>query len=131
MALETGAAHGRVVTVSFLPFGERDDEEAAAAEPGQPSTDGATGRPIDVFVETGLTPEEFVLEELLATDGPIKQQEFCRRMNLSDSTVSVLLCRMEQEGTIDRLQMGAEKIVYRPDAPPEIERSPEDLDDVE
>lgn len=122
MALETATTRRRVVTVEFLPFGERDDEETAAAETDRRlSTDGATRRPIDVFVDTGLTPEEFVVEELRTSQGRLKQQEFCRRMNLSDSTVSVLLSQMEQEGTIDRLQLGTEKLVHLPDSPPVID----------
>lgn len=75
---------------------------------------------MELYADTGLTPEEFILEEIRDADGPIRQQELCRSSGLSDSTVSGLLSKMERSGTVARVRIGSEKIVYLPDSPPAI-----------
>lgn len=73
----------------------------------------------DVFLETGLLPEEYVLEEIEARGGRLQQQEICRYTGWSDGCVSRLLSEMEAEGTIERIRLGNEKLVYLPGSKPE------------
>lgn len=121
--------------MSYLPFGfgRRDDETPAvdASDDGPSTSTDRDRTPSDVFVDTGLTPEEFVVEELRASDGPISQQALCRRLRMSDSTVSMLLSEMERAGTVARIHIGAEKVIYLPDAPPAYVTSLTDEDDIQ
>lgn len=73
----------------------------------------------DVFLETGLLPEEYVLRELEARGGRAQQQEICRYTGWSAGCVSRLLSEMEAEGTIGRVRLGNEKLVYLPGSKPE------------
>lgn len=73
----------------------------------------------DVFLETGLLPEEYVLAEIEARGGRLQQQEICSYTGWSDGCVSRLLSEMEAEGTIERIRLGNEKLVYLPGSKPE------------
>lgn len=73
----------------------------------------------DVFLETGLLPEEYVLAEIEARGGRIQQQEICRYTGWSDGCVSRLLSEMEAEGTIERVRLGNQKLVYLPGSKPD------------
>lgn len=73
----------------------------------------------DVFLETGLLPEEYVLAEIDARGGRLQQREICRYTGWSDGCVSRLLSEMEAEGTIERVRLGNEKLVYLPGSRPE------------
>lgn len=116
----------------YPPVDESDDEPTTAggADDGSPGSGRRPRTPMELYADTGLTPEEFVLEEIRDADGPLKQQELCRASRLSDSTVSGLLSRMEQAGTVTRIRIGAEKIVYLPDSPPAIVPSLKAKDDL-
>lgn len=85
------------------------------------SDDSDTSSPTkaDVFLETGLLPEEYVLAEIEARGGRIQQQEICRYTGWSDGCVSRLLSEMEAEGTIERVRLGNQKLVYLPGSKPE------------
>lgn len=95
------------------------DDPSATPEADREETTDGTGSPrtpADVLVETGLTPEEFVLEEIRSRGRPISQQEICRFTGWSDSRVSHILSEMEDAGTIGRVRLGRENLVFLPDA---------------
>lgn len=71
---------------------------------------------VDVVLETGLTPERFVLEEIESRGPPVKQQAICEFTGWTDSCVSRLLTDMEDAGTIARVRIGREKFVFRSEA---------------
>lgn len=74
----------------------------------------------DVYVKTGLFPEEFVLRVVEANGGRIRQQGICSRTGWSDGAVSRILSKMEDAGAITRVRIGRGKIVCLPDAKAEI-----------
>lgn len=90
------------------PSRERDSAETDAL-----SADCPTRR--DVVRETGLTPEEYLLQKLRAEGGEIRQQDLCDWTDWSESSVSRQLTEMEEEGLIVRLRIGREKIVRLPE----------------
>lgn len=69
----------------------------------------------DILVETGLTPKEYILAEVEANGGRMKQQSICEVAGWSDGTVSELLSEMEADGTIDRFRLGPGKVVSLPE----------------
>lgn len=78
-----------------------------------------TGRDInDLLLERGVTREEYVLEILEAHDGRLRQQRIKQYTGWSAASVSRLLGRMEDAGTITRFRIGNEKVVCVPDADP-------------
>lgn len=72
----------------------------------------------DVLLERGLTREEYVCEILAEHDGRLRQQRIKEYTGWSAASVSRLLGRMEDEGTITRFRIGNEKVVCVPDADP-------------
>lgn len=74
----------------------------------------------DVFVETGFTPEEYVLAMIESNGRRMKQQQICEFTGWSDGAVSRILSEMEAAGTITRLRIGREKVVFLPDAKPDL-----------
>lgn len=79
----------------------------------------------DVFVETGFTPEEYVLATIESNGRRIKQQQICEFTGWSDGAVSRILSEMEDAGTITRLRIGREKVVFLPDAKAELSVPPD------
>lgn len=78
-----------------------------------------TGRDItDLLLERGVTREEYVREILEAHDGRLRQQRIKQYTGWSAASVSRLLGRMEDAGTITRFRIGNEKVVCVPDADP-------------
>ena len=81
-----------------------------------------TGRDInDLLLDRGVTREEYVLEILEAHDGRLRQQRIKEYTGWSAASVSRLLGRMEEAGTITRVRIGNEKVVCVPDADPRTE----------
>lgn len=74
----------------------------------------------DLFLETGFTPEEYVLALIESNDRRLKQQTICDHTGWSDGTVSRILTEMEDAGIISRLRIGREKVVFLPDARTEL-----------
>jgi hypothetical protein len=92
-------------------FGERD-----ASEP-------AGGRSLADFVlETGISPDEYVVNLLEERGGDLHQQEIIAEAGLNRSSVSRLLREMEENGQIRRVRLGTENEVYLPDAVPDLAR---------
>lgn len=82
----------------------------------------------DVFIETGYTPEEYVLAMIESNGRRMKQQQICEFTGWSDGAVSRILSEMEDAGTITRLRIGREKVVFLPDAKSEL-TTPLDFDE--
>lgn len=80
-------------------------------------------RRADTRLELGLAPETFVVRLLRENGGRLKQQDFREYTAWSESTTSRLLKQLEEEGVIDRLQFGREKIIQLAEEPPEGEDS--------
>lgn len=100
--------------------GVADDETAASGEGDRSMA--------DVFLETGLTPREYILSELAARGGRMRQQAICDATGWSAGTVSRILTEMEDAGSIERVRIGHEKIVFLPDAKSSLV-APPDPDD--
>lgn len=104
--------------VSDADHGE-DDDAAAGRE--------ATRRTkADVFLETGLTPEEFIVAQLEARDGRLRQQAICDITGWSVGTISRILSEMEDDGSIERVRIGQEKLVFLPGAKSSLVAPPDD-----
>ncbi len=78
-------------------------------------------------VETGQTPQEYVVEVLSAHNGELRQQEIIIETGWSRSSVSRLLCKMETEGIVVRVRLGAGNVVYLPETVPELVQDFESL----
>lgn len=72
----------------------------------------------DLYIETGLTPAEYIRAAIERADGHLRQQAICSFTGWSEPTVSRILSEMEARGTVTRRQFGTEKIVYLPKAAP-------------
>lgn len=72
------------------------------------------GTKADVFIETGLTPEEYILAELDAHGGRLKQQTIGEITGWSAGAISRILTRMEEAETVDRVRLGRQKVVFLP-----------------
>ncbi|WP_435156030.1 helix-turn-helix transcriptional regulator [Haladaptatus sp. DFWS20] len=81
----------------------------------------------DFAVETGLMPEEHIVQLLEDRRGELRQQEIITKTGWSRSTVSRLLTRMEQQGQIVRVRLGVENVVYLPNSVPDFARRGEPL----
>lgn len=130
-----------------LVFGDGGDEETAVDGTGDGT--GAEDREVlsdagydpdelqcrvDTLVELGLTPEEFVRRLLDERGGQLEQQAFTDHTDWSETTVSRVLTGMEEDGAIERIQLGREKVVYLPhhaptsDFPPALGNERDDID---
>ena len=105
--------------------GEPDDaaERMAASEPtahsdGESVTAGGQSQ-IDILVETGLTPPEYLLELLRQRGGRVRQQDLIATTGWSTSTVSRLLQEMETDEQVVRISIGREKLVNLPEFAPD------------
>lgn len=99
-----------------------DEEQTAATErSGRPATDGGDvpSDPIELYMETDLTPAEYVRQLLRDHEGCLKQSEFVAATGWSKSTVSRRLCSLEEEGVVSRVQVGQEKHVFLPETAPD------------
>lgn len=72
----------------------------------------------EFYLETGLTPEECILHAVRA-EGKIFQQQLCETLGWSQSSVSRLLCRMEEEGVVERVRTSRGNVVMLPPDPGE------------
>lgn len=103
-----------------------DGAEAESASP-EPLADGdgevlepARGSsPSKLAVETGLTPDEYVLSVLTEGGGRLWQQEVIAHTGWSAPTVSRLLQEMETSGKVVRIWIGRQKLVHLPESAPE------------
>lgn len=84
---------------------------------------------VDVYLETGLTPERFIIKKIDANGGSLKQQAIIDITGWSSGAISNLLVEMEDAESIERVWIGREKMVYLPGtkpnqvAPPEIDEA--------
>lgn len=65
----------------------------------------------DFLWELGIPCEEFFCRLVEEHGGSLPQQEFIEYANISKSTISRILQKMEADGMIEREQVGREKIV--------------------
>ncbi|WP_327050597.1 helix-turn-helix transcriptional regulator [Halomicrococcus gelatinilyticus] len=86
-----------------------------------PESDGETTdweSMADFTLETGYTPERYVLELLDERGGEVRQQTVLEETGWARSTTSRVLSRLEERGEVVRVRVGAENVVYLPaDAP--------------
>lgn len=77
-----------------------------------PGSDGSNGfSKVDIVVETGLMPEEYIRDMISSHGGKLKQKQIVDEAGWSKATVSHLLREMEDEGIITRISLGREKLV--------------------
>ena len=73
----------------------------------------------EMTLRTGLTPEEIVVTVIAHFDGRLYQDELSAHLDWTTSSTSRLLTRMEERGTIERIQIGRRKRVYLPETVPD------------
>ena len=119
-AAESSPADSAPADQSTTPPTPESDPSPDDAEPAPlPVLSEETGRDInDLLLERGVTREEYVREILEANDGRLRQQRIKQYTGWSAASVSRLLGRMEDSGTITRFRIGNEKVVCVPDADP-------------
>ncbi|WP_227352964.1 helix-turn-helix transcriptional regulator [Haladaptatus salinisoli] len=101
-------------------------KSAPAGHGERDASESAGGRSMaDFALETGVTPEEYVVSLLEERGGNQRQQAILAETGLNRSSVSRLLREMEANGRIRRVRLGAENHVYLPDAAPDL-AGPED-----
>ncbi|PSP99723.1 hypothetical protein BRC89_03700 [Halobacteriales archaeon QS_4_70_19] len=89
--------------------------EAPAVDLSEASKYSSMSR-TELFLETGLTPEEYILH-VVRSEGEIRQQQLDDILGWSQSSVSRLLCQMEEEGVVERVRANRGKVVtLSPDA---------------
>jgi hypothetical protein len=127
---QRGGLTGRVrrAVRSLVPsLGTTDERERAAPSP-ETDTDtmpvGDPGRPTPT--PPTIADEERVLRYLRPHGGRMRQWELVECTEWSKSKMSRLLSDMEAEGSINRTQIGREKIVALPGHEPEATQSPFD-----
>lgn len=69
----------------------------------------------EVAMETGLCPEEFVVHLLEHRDDSIQQKNLVETLGWSKSSVSRLLNALEDDGVVERIQIGRTKQVFLSD----------------
>ncbi|WP_433629048.1 helix-turn-helix transcriptional regulator [Halomicrococcus sp. NG-SE-24] len=77
----------------------------------------------DFVLETGYTPEQFVLKLLRERDGRVRQQAVLSASGWSRSTTSRVLGRLEERDEVVRVRVGTENVVYLPEALPDAAES--------
>lgn len=92
------------------------ESESSADPPATDAGDGLTKG--EVPVETGLTPEEYVLRGLEASGGRLRQQDVIEYTGWSAATVSRTLSEMEADGLVVRIRLGRENVVCLPHSLP-------------
>ena len=73
----------------------------------------------DFVLETGYTPEQFVLELLRERGGRARQQAVISASGWSRSTTSRVLGRLEERDAVVRVRVGTENVVYLPEEIPD------------
>lgn len=98
--------------------GDDRSEPPVSTEPSPPAVESAASSPPPPSVETAgdgegppLTKEEEICRLLREHAGRMKQSQLVERTDWSQATVSRLLTRLEQEGTVTKLRVGRENIV--------------------
>lgn len=96
--------------------GGRSEPPAPAESPptsvgSEPSSPPPAAETTDVGEGPPLTKEEEVCRLLREHAGRMKQSQLVERTDWSQATVSRLLTRLEQEGTVTKLRVGRENIV--------------------
>lgn len=86
-------------------------------------TDGEPTPSNDEPLDELLTNEERVVRLLERAGGTMMQTDIVESADWSKSTVSRVLCRMEDEGDVVRCMVGGRNIVYLPGSAPESLRS--------
>lgn len=117
----------------MLGFSYGTERSRGASDGGQTrGAEGGTAAPtephrtkVDVFLETGLTPEKFIIEKIDSHGGSLKQQAIIDLTGWSAGAISNLLLEMEDTGSIERVWIGREKMVYLPGAKPDRVAAPE------
>lgn len=100
-----------------LPFGSGDQPQSDGDAPD--TTSSRPAAPSDVYVELGVSPEEYIVELCRSHGGRMKQQAVVEQTGWAASSVSRLLSEMEDDGDIVRLPLGREKAIVLPDTLPE------------
>ncbi|RBI63175.1 hypothetical protein DMJ13_01085 [halophilic archaeon] len=77
----------------------------------------------DFVLETGYTPEQFVLKLLRERDGRVRQQTVLSASGWSRSTTSRVLDRLEERDEVARVRVGTENVVYLPEELPDAAES--------
>lgn len=97
-----------IAGLGYWMYSNREEEDSDTGD-SEPSEEGGEGG------EELVTNEERVLKYLNSKGGRAKQKSIGEEFEWSDARTSQLLSRMEDEGEINRLRMGREKIVEIPD----------------
>lgn len=82
-------------------------------------TDGGSRTRSELAADTGLAPDEYVLQLLENRGGRLRQSDIGDLTGLSASTTSRLLSEMEADGQIKRVSLGREKVVCLPTHTPQ------------
>lgn len=83
----------------------------------------------DIVSETGLTPEEYLLQFVAVHGGRVEQQRIVALTGWSESAVSHALAGMEKHGLVARVRVGRRNVVCLPEATPDVEKiGPEEVD---
>jgi hypothetical protein len=90
-------------------------EAEPGREPSRADEDGSSLSKADITRDLGMTPEQYLYDQIEAAGGRIRQQDLCSCTDWSESTVSRTLSDMESEGDIERIRIGREKVVYFPE----------------
>jgi uncharacterized membrane protein len=105
------------------------DEESASAEEtadDEAAEDGATEEDVpDRTTDLSIMTNEERVQYLLAEhDGRMLQSDIVEAADWSKATVSRVLSRMEEEGTVSRVDIGKGNLVSRPEDEPASADSP-------
>lgn len=68
----------------------------------------------DVFSETGMLPEDYVVKVIETNGGRLKQQTICDITGWSNSSISRILSELQDDGRIHRVWIGRQKVVCLP-----------------
>jgi hypothetical protein len=99
---------------------DRASVEAVREMSPEAMTDDAGRFSSDAFERaTGMTPAEFVRLFVKREGGRAKQGTLAACLPWSRSTVSRLLDTLEDEGVVERIEVGREKVVYTAEAAPD------------
>lgn len=78
--------------------------------------------------ERALTNEERVLQVLRENAGTLWQSQFISETGWSTSKVSRVLCELDDDNTVYRVQRGRQNLVCLPDSRPDV--TPEEFDEI-
>lgn len=112
---EVGEAGGVTDEVSDKRSGETRSPFTAIETTGQGQSAEECASEADFVVATGHSREDALVELVESRGGRVKQSELVDRTGWSKATVSRYLSQLEDDGAIDRVSVGRQKVVLLPD----------------